>query len=176
VKKLTANIPSVILRPRRGFTLIELLVVIAVLGILAAVVLVALDPLEQTARSRDSGRINTVAQLGHALQGYATSLGGVYPPANASWQTALLSTGELKKAVVVPATKTVCSTFVSGNVCYNIVGTDAVVWTVLESKNSKAKATNCASTTIALYSTIQGKAGIACVANPNTVTGNESLF
>ncbi|HLD01481.1 MAG TPA: prepilin-type N-terminal cleavage/methylation domain-containing protein, partial [Patescibacteria group bacterium] len=40
----------------KGFTLIELLIVIAVLGVLATIVLVAIDPLEQLSRGTDAGQ------------------------------------------------------------------------------------------------------------------------
>ncbi|OGM28872.1 hypothetical protein A2801_02835 [Candidatus Woesebacteria bacterium RIFCSPHIGHO2_01_FULL_41_10] len=64
---------------RGGFTLIELLIVIAILGTLAVVVLLALNPVQQLARTRDSGRTSAVTQIGHAVEAYATSNAGVYP-------------------------------------------------------------------------------------------------
>ncbi|HVZ11492.1 MAG TPA: prepilin-type N-terminal cleavage/methylation domain-containing protein, partial [Patescibacteria group bacterium] len=47
----------------RGFTLIELLVVIAVIGVLAAIVLLAVNPTEQLARGRDANRISSIEGL-----------------------------------------------------------------------------------------------------------------
>ena len=41
---------------KKGFTLIELLIVIAILGVLAVVILVAINPQEQLARGRGGGR------------------------------------------------------------------------------------------------------------------------
>ena len=54
----------------KGFTLIELLIVIAILGVLAVVVLVAINPVQQLARTRDAGRKSSVAQIGHAVAAY----------------------------------------------------------------------------------------------------------
>jgi prepilin-type N-terminal cleavage/methylation domain-containing protein len=158
-----------------GFTLVELLVVVAVLGILAAVVLVTLDPLEQTARGRDAGRISTVAQLGHALQSYATTQNSEYPLPDTDWQRALISTGELKIPSAVTRTASPCSTNSVGNLCYNANLGEAMIWTVLESKNSRKRADNCEDVIIALYSTSKGQAGIACVPSANAVTGDEIL-
>jgi prepilin-type N-terminal cleavage/methylation domain-containing protein len=157
-----------------GFTLIELLVVIAILGLLAAVVLVALDPLEQTSRARDSGRISSVAQIGHALQAYASSQGGTYPLPTANWMGDLVGTGDIKQAITVPPVSgNICATLPQGNICYANNGTDVVAWTVLESKNSRAKPNpdcTAAERPVAVYSSTQGKAGILCVANINTIT------
>ena len=46
-----------------GFTLIELLVVIAIIGILVAVVFVALDPATRFAQARDAVRQNDVQEI-----------------------------------------------------------------------------------------------------------------
>jgi prepilin-type N-terminal cleavage/methylation domain-containing protein len=178
------SIPVLSRVPAKGFTLIELLVVIAVLVLLAAVVLVALDPLEQTARARDSGRISTVAQLGHAIQAYATATGD-YPTVSTQWQQVLITEGEIKQAVAVPRSTVNCgiANNMVNNICYvsnPSSQTDVVVWTVLESKNSKAKASPdtapCAKTVIAMYTTIKGQAGVTCVDSAASVTGNETLY
>ena len=66
------------LRNGAGFTLIELLVVITVLGVLATIVLLAVNPGEQLARAKDASRIEAVTQLSRALQAYYTA-NGVYP-------------------------------------------------------------------------------------------------
>lgn len=158
-----------LLKLQRGFTLIELLIVIAVLGVLAAVVLVAIDPVEQLARGRDSGRKSSISQLGHALEAYATANNSAYP-AIAAWMTTLTNTGDVKIApdgtggtVIAPA----CAggTVMSGW-CYKTSGTQAVVYSHMESKTESRKGT-CAgvfANTWYVYSTAAGKAGTLCQA------------
>src|SRR3989344_605764 len=66
----------------KGFTLIELLIVIAILGILAAAVLVAINPAKRTKQARDAGRKNDIGSLATELQAYYTTPGqGFYPTA-----------------------------------------------------------------------------------------------
>src|SRR3989344_9215549 len=64
---------------QKGFTLIELLVVIAVLGVLATIVLLAVNPGEQLARARDTSRVAAVTQIGRSLLSYYTAQNGRYP-------------------------------------------------------------------------------------------------
>lgn len=68
---------------QKGFTLIELLVVIAVLGILAAVVLVAINPQSRIQEARNAGIKSDIGQIGTALESYFTENGGSYPTATA---------------------------------------------------------------------------------------------
>lgn len=64
----------------RGFTLIELLVVIAILGILAAAVLIAINPGKRTRQAQDAKRKNDTGALATELQAYYTTPGaGTYP-------------------------------------------------------------------------------------------------
>lgn len=84
-----------------GFTLIELLIVIAILGILAAAVLVAINPGKRTRQARDAQRKNDVGALATELQGYYTSPGsGCYP----ATLTVLVSDGYLKQMPTDPTT------------------------------------------------------------------------
>lgn len=62
---------------QQGFTLIELLVVIAIIGLLASVVLLALN--SARARSRDAKRLADVRQLSSAIELYVND-NGSYPP------------------------------------------------------------------------------------------------
>jgi prepilin-type N-terminal cleavage/methylation domain-containing protein len=64
---------------QRGFTLIELLVVIGIIGILAAVVLVAVNPARQFASARDTQRRADLYSITNALYQYATEHNGNLP-------------------------------------------------------------------------------------------------
>ena len=136
----------------KGFTLIELLVVIGILGVLAAVVLTAIDPLEQFARGRDSGRLSTVDQLGHAAQAYYTQ-NGIYPddeiPPSPPWMTALQSDGDLKN---IPSNAAYSANgahnpncaaddIKQNNYCYvQNTAQDAIIYTRAESRSNCNKA------------------------------------
>src|SRR3990167_5876395 len=64
----------------RGFTLIELLIVIAILGILAAAVLVAVNPAKRQNQAKDANIKADIGSIATALQAYFTSPGaGTYP-------------------------------------------------------------------------------------------------
>jgi len=61
---------------QKGFTLIELLVVIAIIGILVAVVFVALDPATRFGQARDAVRQNDVQEVLSAIKLYQVDNGG----------------------------------------------------------------------------------------------------
>lgn len=163
-----------------GFTLIELLIVIAILGTLAVVVLLALNPIQQLARTRDSGRSSTVTQLGHALEAYATTHNGVYPstttcPAGSWITTCLVGAGEISiapKAIAYSAGGTSCGGEFGW--CYAVNATvpnNAIIYTAVEAKANLSKcngATGCPSSTAAsfVYSTADGRGGLVCAAAP----------
>jgi len=66
----------------KGFTLIELLIVIAIVGILAAAILVAINPGKRMAQARDAQRKNDISAIANALIGYYALIGN-YPGENA---------------------------------------------------------------------------------------------
>ena len=61
---------------KRGFTLIELLIVIGIIAILAAAVIVAINPGQQFAQARDGARESHINTLYNALISYQISSGG----------------------------------------------------------------------------------------------------
>lgn len=87
---------------QEGFTLVELLIVIAVLGVLATVILVAINPLEQFARTRDAGRKTSMSSIGNALQTYytshnATGLSDQSGVLAGTWASLLVTSGDLSQ-------------------------------------------------------------------------------
>ena len=151
----------------KGFTLIELLIVIAILGVLAAGVLVAIDPVEQLSRGRDTGRKSAVTQLGRALQAYYTA-NSAYP-AIAGWNTTLINSGEIKVFPTNPAgvTAPCAGGTVVNDFCYKLNTTpDIVVYTRMESKSEARKGTcgGVSANTWYVYSSADGKSGLLCQA------------
>jgi prepilin-type N-terminal cleavage/methylation domain-containing protein len=71
-----------------GFTIVELLVALAVLAIISTAVVIAINPAEQMAKSRDTNRKATVKQLATALEAMnitkcsGTSCSATYPTTN----------------------------------------------------------------------------------------------
>lgn len=65
---------------RKGFTLIELLVVIGILGILLAIVLIAINPAAQFAQANNTARTNDVNTILNAVHQYAADHKGLLPP------------------------------------------------------------------------------------------------
>ena len=65
---------------KKGFTLIELLVVIAVLAVLAAGVMVAINPGKRIRQANDAKIRNDIGQIATALQAYYTT-NQLYPAA-----------------------------------------------------------------------------------------------
>lgn len=161
---------SLIVRGQRGFTLIELLIVIGIIGVLAAAILIALNPLEQFARGRDSGRISTVDQLGKTVQSYSTSQNAVFPPQGATWLTTLQNAAELK---AVPSNPTSAGytqgCFTAGvaqnGICYQANVTQFIVYVRAEATANTVKAA-CTTGQVAwiVYSSAEGKTGVTCTA------------
>lgn len=105
-----------------GFTLIELLIVIAILGILAAAVLVAVNPAKRQRQARDSARKNDIGQLATAVQAYYTTPGqGLYVTSLG----VLTGSGDLKQIPTDPT---------GGAYSYTYDGSTAEswIWDVLE--------------------------------------------
>lgn len=63
----------------KGFTLIELIVVIGIIAILAAIVIVAVNPARQFGQSRNAGRRSSVNALLNAVHQYAADNNGNLP-------------------------------------------------------------------------------------------------
>lgn len=168
--------------------MVELLIVIAILGVLAAVLLIAINPVQQLARTRDTGRKSAIAQIGHANEAYAVNNNGTYVPETAgAWLTALVTAGEISavpSAINYSVTGTAACAGAAGSVqngfCYDATtalgGAPMIIYARLEATSDVSKCTaQFAGTTqaYAIYSSAIGKGGVVCTAGTEpTVGGN----
>jgi prepilin-type N-terminal cleavage/methylation domain-containing protein len=159
---------------KKGFTLIELLIVMAILGVLAVVVLVAINPAEQLARARDSGRISAANQLGRALAAYFT--GQSEYPAVGSWNDDLTRSQDISSfpaAVAPETTDDWCGLNVFNGYCYDtgLVNNQdhAIAFSQLVSQQQINK---CASgDPFSLFSTFDARGGVVCSTGDPTIAG-----
>ena|SRR3989344_1396260 len=70
MKSARKRIFRLITSKQKSFTLIELLIVIAILGVLAAAVMVAVNPTKRTGQARDTQRKSDLSQIVSALEAY----------------------------------------------------------------------------------------------------------
>ena len=77
----------------RGFTLIELLVVIGIISILAAIVLVAVNPGRQFASARDTQRRSDLYSITNTIYQFAAEHNGNLPDTDADDSTSNFPTG-----------------------------------------------------------------------------------
>ena len=164
----------------KGFTLIELLVVIAVLGVLATVVIVAINPFQQLAKGRDAGRQSVVSQLGEANVTYSTANSGNFVTANVTWITSLQTAGEVNNipaAIAYSITGiTACTTNVQNGLCYKqtAVTGPIIVYARLEATTTISRCP-AGQNAWAVYSSADGRGGIVCsVAEP--AAGNQTFL
>lgn len=138
---LLSTINYKLLTTNNGLTLIELLIAIAVLGVLAATVVAAINPLGYIARAKDSEKKTNVSNLFKALKSALVLQGqGSYNDADNTWISSLVTDGELKNNpsdtnTIVPCSQAAGETAgIENGYCYKTDGTKAVVYTALESE------------------------------------------
>lgn len=78
----------------RGFTLIEILVVIGIIAVLAAIVIVAINPARQFAQARDTQRVSDVSAISNAIGQYMADHRGDLPGSLGDTATEISTSGE----------------------------------------------------------------------------------
>jgi type IV pilus assembly protein PilA len=100
-----------------GFTLIELLIVMGIIGILATVLIVAVNPVRQLAKARDTQRETDLVAIFSVIYQYASEHSGGYPDTDGNDNTSNF-----------PTSLTCIGT---GGGCFNLAGAGAVGETVV---------------------------------------------
>ncbi len=111
---------------RGGFTLIELLLVIGIIAILAAIVIVAINPTKQLGDARNAQRKSDTTTLLNAVYQYSIDNNGNFPKffSGAVTRTAeVCNTGTLSGATAIATINTKCTGSIVGPALNTLVPT-----------------------------------------------------
>lgn len=104
MKNVYVNFVSKKLKANEGFTLLEILLVVAAIGILAGIVILAINPGKQLGDTRNAQRRADVNTILNATYQYAIDNNGALPSYIASSTCASVAANEICKAGVATST------------------------------------------------------------------------
>ena len=130
---------------KKGFTLIEILLVIGMISILAAIVIIAINPAQQFAQARNSQRWSNVNTILNATHQYMVENSGALPSTISSSTTEICQTGTTSATLIDLSVLTNNEKYIVSMpidpACPDGCATNGVGYTIVKSANGRITVT-----------------------------------